>query len=85
MTSEAEIRARLASFDLPGLFIEALGWDHVVGRGIEILLEGVTYPVRPLAHKRGMTAYVCASTGLVPPTVVRRERGPGAMPGPRSC
>jgi len=73
VASEAEIRARLADFDLPGLFIEALGWDHVVGRGIEVSLEGVTYPIRPLAHKRGMTAYVCASPGPVPATAVRRE------------
>lgn len=73
MASETEIRARLAAFDLPGLFIEALGWDRVVGRTVEVPVGGATYPVRPIAHKRGMTAYVCQSSGAVPTTEARRE------------
>jgi hypothetical protein len=73
MASEAEIRARVANFDFSGLFIEALGWDHVVGRAIEVLVGGATYLVRPVAHKRGMTAYVCESSGPIPTTTVRRE------------
>jgi hypothetical protein len=73
MAIETEIRARLAAFDLPGLFIEALGWDHVVARTVEVEAAGTNYRVQPIAHKRGMTAYLCPSPAAIPTSSVRRE------------
>ena len=50
------IRKHLENFDLRSLFIEELGWDHG-GTNTEATVEGRTYALEAVAHKRGMVAY----------------------------
>jgi hypothetical protein len=53
-------RARhlLKSFDLRTLLIEELGWDKYQN-SLQIMLDGHTWPLTALAHKRGMVVYLC--------------------------
>ena len=50
------IRKHLENFDLRSLLIEELGWDHG-GTNTEATVEGRTYALQAVAHKRGMVAY----------------------------
>ena len=50
------IKRHLENFDLRSLFIEELGWDHG-GTNTEAPVEGRTYALEAVAHKRGMVAY----------------------------
>lgn len=51
-----KVRACLEQFDLPSLFVEELGWDHG-GADMEAVIEGYTFALQAIAHKRGMVAY----------------------------
>jgi hypothetical protein len=53
-------RARqfLVRWDLRGLFIEELGWDHHQA-ALEIMIDGNPVLLSALAHKRGLVAYHC--------------------------
>ncbi len=51
-----KIRDHLENFDLQGLFVEELGWDHG-GGDTEVEISDRTFCLRAVAHKRGMVAY----------------------------
>ena len=50
------IKRHLENFDLCSLFIEVLGWDHG-GTNTEATVEGRTFALEAVAHKRGMVVY----------------------------
>ena len=56
----ARIRGILAAFDFRKLFIEELGWDRA-GSQIDIDVNGRTFTLTPVAQKRGMVVFHCAS------------------------
>ena len=51
-----KIKKHLENFDLPPLFIEELGWDHG-GGDTEVAIADHSFPLKAVAHKRGMVAY----------------------------
>ena len=51
-----KVRDYLETFDLQSLFINELGWDHG-GEDMEAVVAGYTFPLKAIAHKRGMVAY----------------------------
>ena len=71
------IRQALKEFDFDGLFIEELGWDRPPTGTVEVSVDGSTYRLAPVAHKRGMVVFLCApSNGTIPnhPTRSKIER-----------
>ena len=54
------VRSRLESFDLRGLFIDELGWDHG-GADVEATVAGRAFVLEAVAHKRGMVVYQYAA------------------------
>ena len=72
MTIEQDIRQRLQSFDLVGLFVDTLGWDRLKARPLSVEADGATYVLTGIAHKRGMIAYLCDSASDLPSGKVRR-------------
>src|ERR1035437_5624438 len=66
MTIEQDIRQRLRSFDLVGLFVDTLGWDRLKARPLSVEADGATYVLTGIAHKRGMIAYLCDSASDLP-------------------
>src|SRR4051794_9029897 len=67
----ARIRDRLARFDLPGLFVEELGWDRH-RQAIQITVGRDTYELHGIAEKRSMVAFVLSQRD-VPDSRTRRE------------
>jgi hypothetical protein len=57
-----KIQQRLKAFDFAGLFTQELMWNHFPTRPLEILVDGTTYTLTPVAQ-RGMAVFEC-----VPPT-----------------
>ncbi|CAN5616952.1 hypothetical protein BH23CHL2_BH23CHL2_12460 [soil metagenome] len=53
------IRQRLQDFDLPGLFIEELGWDYHRETLRNIALDGHEFDIQAIAEKRGYVAFRC--------------------------
>ena len=51
-----KIKNYLENFDLRPLFIEELGWDHG-GGDMEVTTTDRSFPLKAVAHKRGMIAY----------------------------
>jgi hypothetical protein len=51
-------RNALQRFDFKTLFVEELGWDHHSG-SLDVQLDGLTYQLKAIAHKRGMAVYLC--------------------------
>ena len=49
---------RLKRFDLSGLFTQELGWDWY-NKNLCVTVDGLNYELKPVAHKRGMVAFVC--------------------------
>jgi hypothetical protein len=64
----------LEQFDFPKLFIEELGWDrHSADLSIEI--SGTSFPLRAVAEKRGMVAWICRAPAgqQIPDRAARRK------------
>ncbi len=70
-------RARhyLQRFDLPGLFTQVLGWEHLQLRPVPLQVDGTTYLLHPVAEKRGVQVFRSSADGggAVPPYAVRRR------------
>ena len=65
MTSDIErMRARLRSFDLAGLLVEELGWNHHSGSTVTISAKEQHFRATPIAEKKGPSL----------PTHARHER-----------
>ncbi len=52
------MQSYLRDFDFAGIFTQALGWEHHQIR-LVIPVDGVTYTLRAVGHKRGLVAFVC--------------------------
>ncbi len=70
-----ELRPYLESFDLTGLMVEGLGWNHHQGPEISAAAGNESYELRPVAEKAGFAVYRCgpAPDGGIPPQSVRRQ------------
>lgn len=58
-----EIRQRLLAQEFNSLLIESLGWDNPgLQRAIIVEVDGgLSYSLKPVATKRGMTVFHCAT------------------------
>ena len=54
--NRTKVRKHLECFELRLLFIEELGWDHG-GSDLEVPIAHHLFPLKAIAHKRGMVAY----------------------------
>jgi hypothetical protein len=71
---ETKARQCLKEFDLRALFIEEMGWDHHIS-SLEVLVDGLAYPLKAVAQKRGMVVFVCppVGDGVIPDYPTRRK------------
>ncbi|MEJ7784940.1 MAG: Eco57I restriction-modification methylase domain-containing protein [Solirubrobacteraceae bacterium] len=65
-TLDEEIRHRLATADLHGLFLDVLGWDQPGIGLLTVELDETAYTVRPIAQKRGLHVLNIATQPDVP-------------------
>ena len=56
----AAVRQCLKSFDFTTLFREHLGWDNLQ-TSLSVAVDGHTFSLTSVAHKRNCVAYVCQS------------------------
>ena len=75
MTFDIErMRARLRSFDLTGLLVEELGWDHHPGSAVTISANEQHFRAAPIAEKKGFVVWRCeAGDGRIPSHSIRRQ------------
>ncbi len=69
------LRPYLQDFDLTGLLVEGLGWNHHQGAPTLVAAGGETYDLQPVAEKAGFAVYRCSpnADGAVPPQSTRRQ------------
>ena len=69
------LRPYLQNFDLTGLMVEGLGWNHHQGAPITVIVGNESYDLDPVAEKAGFAAYRCSpqSDGTIPPQTARRQ------------
>jgi Eco57I restriction-modification methylase len=69
------VRDALKTFDFSALFIEELGWDRAPAGPVVVVVGGVDYSLRPVAHKRGMVVFLCTAgdDGTIPAHSVRLQ------------
>lgn len=70
-----ELRPYLQAFDLTGLFVDGLGWDHYRAAPVTVSADGHAYALAAVAEKRGFAVFACApdADGGIPPYPVRRR------------
>lgn len=54
----AAVRRLLRDFEFSTIFIEHLGWDRHRG-ALDVEVDGSTYALQAIAHKRGFAVYTC--------------------------
>jgi len=79
MTIDASRFQRLLNeFQLGHLFVHELGWENPTLRAQPVPLNGHTFTLQQLAHKRGVSVFQCSpdATGAVPPraTLLKLEK-----------
>ena len=69
------LRPYLQAFDLTGLMVEGLGWNHHQGEPTTVVAGSETYDLQPVAEKAGFAVYRCSANpdGAVPPQSTRRQ------------
>ena len=69
------LRPYLQDFDLTGLMVEGLGWNHHRGAPIAASADGQDFELLPVAEKAGFAVYRCGpgADGAIPPQSVRRQ------------
>ena len=71
--NKAKAGQYLKEFNFKPLFIELLGWDkHEQHLPVEV--DGKTYKLTAIAHKRGMVAFECTYEGAQPPEYPIRRK-----------
>ena len=71
--NKAKAGQYLKEFNFKPLFIELLGWDkHEQHLPVEV--DGKTYKLTAIAHKRGMVAFECPYEGAQPPEYPIRRK-----------
>ena len=75
MTSDMErMRERLRKFDLTGLLVEELGWNHHRGSTATISVKEQHFRATPIAEKAGFVVWTCeAGDGRIPKHSIRRQ------------
>ena len=69
-----QLRPYLRDFDLTGLFVEGLGWDHYRAEPLTVRVDDRDYTLKPVAEKAGFAVYECGSGGeRLPEYPVRRR------------
>ena len=70
-----DIRPYLHAFDLRGLLVEGLGWNHDLAAPVHIEADGSHYSLERVAEKSGFVVYVCSpgADGKIPEYPVRRK------------
>ena len=69
MVSDIErLKSHLHAFDFTSLLVEALGWNHIRGPEVHLLVDDDDYTLNPIADKEGFVVYVCepATNGVFP-------------------
>ena len=68
------LRPYLQDFDLTGLMVEGLGWDHHQDP-LLVVAGNETYDLQPVAKKVGFVVYRCSPNpeGSIPPQNIRRQ------------
>ena len=69
------LRPYLQDFDLTGLMVEGLGWNHHRIAPITVSADGGDFELHPVAEKAGFAVYRCGpgADGAIPPQSVRRR------------
>ena len=69
------LRPYLQNFDLTGLMVEGLGWNHHQGAPIAVVAGDESYDLHTVAEKAGFAAYRCSPKpdGSIPPQSARRQ------------
>ena len=68
------MRERLRKFDLTGLLVEELGWNHHRGSTATISVKEQHFRATPIAEKAGFVVWRCeAGDGLIPKHSIRRQ------------
>ena len=69
------LRPYLQDFDLTGLMVEGLGWNHHRAAPIAASADGGDFELLPVAEKAGFAVYRCGpgADGAIPPQSVRRR------------
>ena len=69
------LRPYLHDFDLTGLMVEGLGWDHHQGAPISVDASDESYDLHIVAEKKGFAAYRCSPKldGTIPTQSTRRQ------------
>ena len=75
MTTDVQrIRKRLQDFDLVGLLVEELGWNHQRGSAINVSVKERHCRLTPIAEKAGFVVWRCvADDGRIPNYSIRRQ------------
>ena len=70
-----ELRTPLQAFDLTGLFVEGLGWNHHQAEPLGVQVNEREYSLRPVAEKAGFVVYECDSSvdNSIPQYPIRRK------------
>lgn len=61
--NRARVRTALKEFGFDTLFVEELGWDRPPAGSVRVSVDGATYVLKPVAHKRGMVVFLCDGEG----------------------
>ena len=70
-----ELRPYLQNFDLTGLMVEELGWNHYRAAPIAVTAGGEDFELSPVAQKADFAVYRCGpdADGAIPHQSVRRQ------------
>ena len=71
----ATLRPYLQNFDLTGLMVEELGWNHLQSASTIVSVANDNYDLSPVAEKAGFAVYRCAPgvDGTTPDQNIRRQ------------
>ena len=69
------LRPYLQNFDLTGLMVEGLGWNHHQSAPIVVIADNESYDLHTVSEKAGFAAYRCSPKpdGTIPPQNARRQ------------
>ena len=69
------LRPYLQNFDLTGLMVEGLGWNHHQSAPIVVMADNESYDLHTVSEKAGFAAYRCSPKpdGTIPPQNARRQ------------
>lgn len=68
-------RRRLQDFDFRNLFVQELNWSHCTSRPLDLIVDGKTVSLTPLAEMSGMVVYQAelADSDDIPSSTFRRK------------